>query len=179
MNTAASVMGLPPPATSVSGIAAAQSQNLSPTSARIRSKIPSVYPPLIEDYSTLSSSQWTLAHVLAWLTAMGFDQDVCKAFTEYDITGDALLELDAAALKDEIGITVFGKRTRLLKVIAGLKQEGEKPKEREKEKGNGTDTKAPATQFLGRAARSLAGRKPPDLVGAFTKRRRTRNAGLD
>ncbi|KAG8705947.1 polar growth protein, partial [Ceratobasidium sp. 395] len=161
-NTAASVMGLPSPATSASGIAAAQSQNLSPTSARFRqasvtSEIPSVYPPSIEDYSTLPSSQWTLTHVLAWLTAKGFDQDVRKAFTENDITGDVLLELDAAALKDEIGITAFGKRTRLLKAIAELKQEGEKPKEKEKEKGSGTDTEAPASRFLGHAARSSAG----------------------
>ncbi|KAG9127426.1 polar growth protein [Ceratobasidium sp. 392] len=162
-NTGASVMGLPSPATSASGIAAAQSQNLSPTSARFRqasvaSEAPSAYPPSIEDYTSLASSQWTLTHVLAWLTAKGFDQDVRKAFTENDITGDVLLELDAAALKDEIGITAFGKRSRLLKAIAELKAGGdEKEKEKEKEKGSGTDTDVGASRFMGRAARSSAG----------------------
>ncbi|QRV73324.1 SH3 domain protein [Ceratobasidium sp. AG-Ba] len=152
-NTGASVMGLPSPATSASGIAAAQSQSLSPTSARFRqasvnSEAPSVYPPQGDDYAALPTNQWALAHVLAWLTAKGFDQDVRKAFTENDITGDVLLELDGSTLKDELGITAFGKRTRLVKAITGLKTG-------EKEKGSGTDTDVP--KFGGRAARSSAG----------------------
>ncbi|KAG8683298.1 polar growth protein, partial [Ceratobasidium sp. 394] len=157
-NTGASVMGLPSPATSASGIVAAQSQNLSPTSARFRqasvaSEAPSVYPPQNDDYTAVPTARWTLTHVLAWLTAKGFDQEVRRVFTENDITGDVLLELDAAALKDEIGITAFGKRTRLLKAIAELKQGGEK------EKGSGTDTEVAAggARFLGHAARSSAG----------------------
>ncbi|KAG9101848.1 polar growth protein [Ceratobasidium sp. 370] len=161
-NTGASVMGLPSPATSASGIAAAQSQNLSPTSGRFRkasvaSEAPSVYPPQHEDHTAVPCAQWTLTHVLAWLAAKGFDQEVQRAFTENDITGDVLLELDGAALKDEIGITAFGKRSRLLKAIAELKQGGEK----EKERGTGTDTEVAAAaggaRFLGHATRSSAG----------------------
>ncbi|KAG8725134.1 hypothetical protein FRC09_008146 [Ceratobasidium sp. 395] len=141
-NTAASVMALPSPTTSASGIATAQSQNLSPTSARTRqasvtSEIPSVYPPSSEYRSTLPSFQWTLAHVLAWLTAKEFDQDVRKAFTENDITGD---EADKTTGGDR-GIETRGRKTE---------REGE-------ENGSGSDTKAPASRFLGRAVRSSAG----------------------
>ncbi|KAG8738831.1 polar growth protein [Ceratobasidium sp. 414] len=157
-NTGASVMGLPSPATSASGIAAAQSQNLSPTSARFRqasvaSEAPSVYPPQSDDYTAVPCAQWTLAHVLAWLIAKGFDQEVRRAFTENDITGDVLLELDGAALKDEIGITAFGKRSRLLKAITELKRGGEK------EKGSGTDAEIAAggPRFMGHATRSSTG----------------------
>jgi hypothetical protein len=165
-NTGASVMGLPSPATSASGINAAQSQSLSPTSARFRqasvgSEAPSVYPHAHasasdKDYTSVPSSQWTLPHVLAWLTAKGFDQDVRRAFTDNDITGDVLLELDGPALKDEIGITAFGKRTRLLKAIAELKQGGEK--EKDKGVGSGTDTDVVGgSRFMGHIARSSAG----------------------
>ncbi|KDN34981.1 hypothetical protein RSAG8_11987, partial [Rhizoctonia solani AG-8 WAC10335] len=43
-------------------------------------------------------------------------------------------ELDGPALKDELGVTAFGKRMRLLKQIGELKREDSKAKERENSK---------------------------------------------
>jgi hypothetical protein len=104
----------------------------------------------------LSTLQWAPTHVLAWLMVKGFDQDVRRAFADNNISSDILLAHDGSALKDEIGITAFGKRSRLLKVIAELKQSGEK--EKDKGVGSGADTDVGGgSRFLGRIARSSAG----------------------
>ncbi|KAG9122091.1 hypothetical protein FRC07_001676 [Ceratobasidium sp. 392] len=80
-----------------------------------------------------SSSPSPMSELLAAPVNRMTKEDTQKAFTENDITRDVLLDLDAAELKDKIGITVFGKRTRLLNAIADLKQGGEKPKEKERD----------------------------------------------
>ena len=43
-------------------------------------------------------------------------------FTEQEITGDVLLELDVNLLKSEIGIPAFGKRMRISNAIADLRR---------------------------------------------------------
>ena len=43
-------------------------------------------------------------------------------FTDNEITGKVLLKLDVDLLKSEIGITAFGKRTRIMDSIADLCQ---------------------------------------------------------
>lgn len=48
-------------------------------------------------------------------------------FTEQDITGDVLLELDAELLKTEIGVVTFGKRKRLANAITELKRSSQVP----------------------------------------------------
>ncbi|KAL0581475.1 hypothetical protein V5O48_000516 [Marasmius crinis-equi] len=65
---------------------------------------------------------WTLENVLAWLKQRGFDETVAEKFTEQEITGDVLLELDVNVLKNEIGIMAFGKRARLVTAIGELKR---------------------------------------------------------
>lgn len=177
-NTGASAMGLPSPATSASGIGAAQSQSLSPTSARVRqaslASEASAYTPAAPpvpmpsvaansaNYTSIPPAEWTLPHVLAWLTSKGFDADVRRAFSDNDITGDVLLELDHSALKDELGIGAFGKRARIVKAVGELKR-GEDPAMHPPtgvdKVGSGTDTDVGGTgaRFLGHAARSSAG----------------------
>ena len=48
-------------------------------------------------------------------------------FSEQDITGDVLLELDLDLLKTEIGILAFGKRKRIVNAIAELKKPSPAP----------------------------------------------------
>ncbi|KAL4256745.1 Polar growth protein [Pleurotus pulmonarius] len=67
-------------------------------------------------------SDWSVEEVVEWLKSKGFDQDVCDKFTEQEITGDVLLELDVNLLKSEIGIMAFGKRMRIANAITDLRR---------------------------------------------------------
>ncbi|KAI0043502.1 hypothetical protein FA95DRAFT_1524163, partial [Auriscalpium vulgare] len=67
-------------------------------------------------------SDWTVDEVLEWLRSKGFDEGVCEKFTEQEITGDVLLDLDINVLKTEIGITAYGKRMRIANAITELRR---------------------------------------------------------
>ncbi|KAH9854887.1 hypothetical protein C2E23DRAFT_816005 [Lenzites betulinus] len=67
-------------------------------------------------------SEWSVEEVVEWLKSKGFDQGVCDQFTEQEITGDVLLELDANILKTELGIVAFGKRVRIVNAISELRR---------------------------------------------------------
>ncbi|KAJ7610817.1 hypothetical protein FB45DRAFT_941703 [Roridomyces roridus] len=67
-------------------------------------------------------SEWTVEEVVDWLKGKGFDEDVCDKFTEQEITGDVLLDLDVNLLKTEIGIMAFGKRMRIANAIVDLRR---------------------------------------------------------
>ncbi|KAG6829037.1 hypothetical protein H0H87_012807 [Tephrocybe sp. NHM501043] len=67
-------------------------------------------------------SEWDVSEVVEWLKSKGFDSDVCDKFTEQEITGDVLLELDVNLLKTEIGIMAFGKRMRIANAITDLRR---------------------------------------------------------
>ncbi|CAK5280334.1 unnamed protein product [Mycena citricolor] len=67
-------------------------------------------------------SEWTVDEVVDWLKSKGFDEDVCDKFTEQEITGDVLIELDVNLLKTEIGIMAFGKRMRIANAIVDLRR---------------------------------------------------------
>lgn len=67
-------------------------------------------------------SEWSVEDVVEWLKTKGFDLDVCDKFTEQEITGDVLLELDVNLLKTEIGIMAFGKRMRIANAITDLRR---------------------------------------------------------
>ncbi|KAJ7847871.1 hypothetical protein B0H13DRAFT_2091141 [Mycena leptocephala] len=67
-------------------------------------------------------SEWTVDEVVDWLKSKGFDEDVCDKFTEQEITGDVLLDLDVNLLKTEIGIMAFGKRMRIANAIVDLRR---------------------------------------------------------
>ncbi|KAE9389360.1 hypothetical protein BT96DRAFT_980734 [Gymnopus androsaceus JB14] len=67
-------------------------------------------------------SEWNVEEVVEWLRTKGFGDDVCDKFTEQEITGDVLLELDVNLLKNEIGIMAFGKRVRIANAITELRR---------------------------------------------------------
>ncbi|KAJ7070739.1 hypothetical protein C8F01DRAFT_975539 [Mycena amicta] len=67
-------------------------------------------------------SEWSVEEVVEWLKAKNFDEDVCDKFTEQEITGDVLLDLDVNLLKTEIGIMAFGKRMRIANAIVDLRR---------------------------------------------------------
>ncbi|KAJ6565996.1 hypothetical protein B0H10DRAFT_2112103 [Mycena sp. CBHHK59/15] len=67
-------------------------------------------------------SEWTVEEVVEWLKSRGFDEDVCDKFTEQEITGDVLLDLDVNLLKTEIGVMAFGKRMRIANAIVDLRR---------------------------------------------------------
>ncbi|CAE6497053.1 unnamed protein product, partial [Rhizoctonia solani] len=145
-------IGLPSPVTSTSDTAPGPNASLSSTHTRFRqpstgsdvaTPSASTPPTVSAPFSQTPATQWTVPQVIAWLQSKGFDLDIQRAFQENDITVDMLVELDGPAFKDELGVTAFGKRTRLLEQIGELKREGEKEKEREKERekdnANGDD----------------------------------------
>ncbi|KAF8076889.1 hypothetical protein FPV67DRAFT_1715490 [Lyophyllum atratum] len=67
-------------------------------------------------------AEWSVEDVVDWLKSKGFDSDVCDKFTEQEITGDVLLELDVTLLKTELGIPAFGKRMRIANAITDLRR---------------------------------------------------------
>ncbi|KAK0230188.1 hypothetical protein IW262DRAFT_1336895 [Armillaria fumosa] len=82
----------------------------------------STIPTPIDKKEKTHPSEWSLDDVIDWLKNKGFDQDVCEKFTEQEITGDVLLELDVNLLKTEIGIMAFGKRMRIANAITDLRR---------------------------------------------------------
>ncbi|KAK7433817.1 hypothetical protein VKT23_020533 [Stygiomarasmius scandens] len=66
---------------------------------------------------------WSLRDVISWLKSKGFDQDVYGKFAEQEISGDVLTDIDVNILKNEIGVTTFGKRIRVANAIAELKNQ--------------------------------------------------------
>jgi hypothetical protein len=118
-STATSLVSLPAPETpSVysPSIAPQEIGDHAPISA------PTTPPTDSASLSEISPAQWTVPQVIAWLESKGFDANVQRAFEENDIAGDVLIELDAAELKEDIGIASLGKRKRILKAIAELNQ---------------------------------------------------------
>ncbi|KAK0207084.1 hypothetical protein DFS33DRAFT_1318863 [Desarmillaria ectypa] len=82
----------------------------------------STIPTPVDKKEKTHPSEWTLDEVIDWLRSKGFDDDVCEKFTEQEITGDVLLELDVNLLKTEIGIMAFGKRMRIANAITDLRR---------------------------------------------------------
>ncbi|CAE6475424.1 unnamed protein product [Rhizoctonia solani] len=173
-------IGLPSPATSASGTAAAPAASLSPTSTRFRqastssdAPTPTTTPPTVSaPFSQTPATQWTVPQVIAWLQSKGFDNEIQRAFQDNDITGDVLIELDGPALKDELGVTAFGKRMRLLKQIGELKREDEKAKEREKQ-----SSKESSKEKLVVGSRWSGSSRPTSAIGDDEDRLKVRPTG--
>ncbi|KAJ2960218.1 hypothetical protein NQZ79_g4404 [Umbelopsis isabellina] len=82
------------------------------------------YPENIEaprGYSLDTVKQWKERDVTDWLESLNYGQFIQK-FTENNITGDILLELDNATLK-EMDVKTVGERVRLLTAVRHLRQE--------------------------------------------------------
>jgi len=71
---------------------------------------------------------WSVQDVITWLkyTSSGMFEEYVPAFNENHITGEALLTLTNEVLRDELGITSYGKRYELEKAIKKLAQQGSK-----------------------------------------------------
>lgn len=63
---------------------------------------------------------WTVEETANWLRLKGFEDIVCEKFIKQEITGDALLSLNVASLRTEIGIDAYGKRFRIAHAIDDL-----------------------------------------------------------
>ena len=118
---------LPSPAASSNGHRHGYSIS-SMTSSALNATSSPLSPPRSADFSAnkkprgVHPSEWNVEEVVDWLRAKGFDDSVCDMFTEQEITGDVLLELDVGVLKSEIGIVAYGKRIRIANAISELRR---------------------------------------------------------
>jgi hypothetical protein len=65
--------------------------------------------------------QWTINQVVEWGKSRGFDATTLSKFVEHEISGDVLLEMDVATLK-EIDLPAFGRRVHIYNAIKDLKR---------------------------------------------------------
>ncbi|KAH9815184.1 hypothetical protein DFH28DRAFT_1057724 [Melampsora americana] len=65
--------------------------------------------------------EWTVADVMEWGKTKGLDEVTISKFSEHEITGDVLLELDTNSLK-EIDLVAFGRRVKVTKAIEELRK---------------------------------------------------------
>ncbi|KAH8553767.1 hypothetical protein BGW37DRAFT_487007, partial [Umbelopsis sp. PMI_123] len=82
------------------------------------------YPEITEStkaYSLDTVKQWKERDVAEWLESLNYGQFTQK-FTENNITGEVLLELDNGTLK-EMDIKTVGERVRILTAVRHLRQE--------------------------------------------------------
>ncbi|GAA5924019.1 uncharacterized protein JCM15063_005526 [Sporobolomyces koalae] len=63
---------------------------------------------------------WTVDDVVEWARSKGFDGLTLSKFAEHEISGDVLLEMDVAMLK-EIDLVAFGRRVHIYNAIKELK----------------------------------------------------------
>lgn len=66
-------------------------------------------------------TSWTVDDVSQWLLDQGLGKFV-GVFEENAIDGECLLQLDNSMLKDDLGITQLGYRTRITSRVTALKQ---------------------------------------------------------
>ena len=116
--------GLPSPAASSMGHRHGYSFGSATSSARATAASPLVLAVRTMEprQRNVHPSDWTVEEVIDWLHAKGFDEDSCRKFSEQEITGDVLLDLDVNVLKSEIGIMAYGKRMRIANAIAELRR---------------------------------------------------------
>ncbi|SCZ92503.1 BZ3500_MvSof-1268-A1-R1_Chr5-2g07921 [Microbotryum saponariae] len=63
---------------------------------------------------------WSVDEVCEWATSKGFDALTLAKFREHEISGDVLVEMDVAMLK-EIDLVAFGRRVHIYNAIKELK----------------------------------------------------------
>lgn len=66
--------------------------------------------------------EWTVEETVNWLRSKGFEDTVCEKFIKQETTGDALLSLNMASLRTEIGIDAYGRRFRIAHAIDNLRR---------------------------------------------------------
>lgn len=77
-----------------------------------------------ETIQTNDVPNWTVEDVLIWVRRIGF-KDHLKSFSDLQVDGDLLLELDEQQLKDDIGISNGLLRKRFARELKQLKQKAD------------------------------------------------------
>ena len=72
----------------------------------------------------LQVPNWTVEDVLIWVRRIGF-KDHLKSFSDLQVDGDLLLELDEQQLNDDIGISNGLLRKRFARELKQLKQKAD------------------------------------------------------
>ena len=67
-------------------------------------------------------TSWSIDDVCFWVISHGFGNFV-DTFRDNEVDGECLLTLDNKLLRDDLGITALGQRSRLLKRVESLKKE--------------------------------------------------------
>ncbi|BGP29644.1 hypothetical protein JCM10296v2_001383 [Rhodotorula toruloides] len=70
---------------------------------------------------------WNVDDVVEWGKQKGFDQLTLSKFAEHEISGDVLLEMDVAMLK-EIDLVAFGRRVHIYNAIKELRLRTQPPR---------------------------------------------------
>ncbi|GAA6036685.1 hypothetical protein NBRC10512_003519 [Rhodotorula toruloides] len=70
---------------------------------------------------------WNVENVVEWGKQKGFDQLTLSKFAEHEISGDVLLEMDVAMLK-EIDLVAFGRRVHIYNAIKELRLRTQPPR---------------------------------------------------
>ncbi|GAA5948231.1 hypothetical protein JCM3775_001731 [Rhodotorula graminis] len=126
----------PPPAQAVSAPAAASPS--SPTQSRSSTPATSAVPLSSSVLTTATTAPpsaseqgdakelpadpmtWGVEDVVVWAKQKGFDALTVSKFEEHEISGDVLLEMDVAMLK-EIDLVAFGRRVHIFNAIKELR----------------------------------------------------------
>ena len=66
-------------------------------------------------------TSWSVDDVCYWLTQQGLGKFI-DVFKDNAVDGDCLMMLDNNLLKDDLGITALGHRSRILKRVKTLKE---------------------------------------------------------
>ena len=67
-------------------------------------------------------TSWSVDDVCSWLLSKGLGNFIDN-FRDNEVDGECLLTLDNKLLRDDLGITALGRRSRLLKHVEALKKE--------------------------------------------------------
>ena len=67
-------------------------------------------------------TSWSVEDVCFWLLSQGIGNFV-DTFRDNEVDGECLMTLDNKLLRDDLGITALGHRSRILKRVQALKDE--------------------------------------------------------
>ena len=67
-------------------------------------------------------TSWSVEDVCFWFLSQGLGNFVDK-FRDNEVDGECLLTLDNKLLRDDLGITALGHRSRIMKRVQALKDE--------------------------------------------------------
>lgn len=78
--------------------------------------------PSLSKLNPANLTSWNVDDVCVWLTQQGLGQFI-ELFQSNAVDGECLLSLDNNLLKDDLGVTALGHRSRILKRVQALKEQ--------------------------------------------------------